>query len=358
MFDRPAQGILVFALALDVVMATGCGSSAAIAKVEVEPAAKQAPSTRGTRQVRATGTIEAVYASTIQVPQIAGLQPGQNARMTLVKLAPNGTRVKKGDVLAEFDRTQQIDAAREAKAKFEDLSQQVKQKEAQNKSEAEKRSADVKQAEADLAKAEIQLKKGPVLSEIDRLKNEVTAENARLRVAALQKIDRLRSEAESAGLKILKLQAQRQQVALQRSETNSERMVLKAPLDGMVALENIWRGGSMGNAQEGDQLWSGQSLMKIFNPTQMRVRTLIGEPDTAVLGKETTATVYLDAYPDAVFKAHFDSASPVATSALGSPIKNFTARFRLEALDPRLLPDLSAAVIVDLEAAAIAERKP
>jgi len=279
----------------------------------------------------------------VQVPQISGLNTN---RLTLVKLVPNGTRVKNGDILAEFDRNVQLDAARDAKAKYEDLSHQVEQKDAQNKSEAEKRSGEIKQAEADLAKAEIQLQKGPVLSEIDRLKNEAKAESARVRVVSLQKSNKLRCEAEAAALKVLELQMQRQSVALERAQSNAEKMLLKAPLDGMVALENLWRGGSMGNAQEGDQLGAGQSLMKIFDPTEMEVRTMVGEPDGAILGDGALATVYLDAYPDAVFKARFHSSSPVATSALGSPIKKFTARFRLEAFDPRLLPDLSAAVIV------------
>jgi hypothetical protein len=73
---------------------------------------------------------------------------------------------------------------------------------------------------------------------------------------------------------------------------------------------------------------------------------MIGEPDGVVLKPGTIATVYLDAYPDAKFQAAFYSASPVATTALGSPIKNFTARFRLDASDRRLLPDLSAAVVI------------
>jgi hypothetical protein len=46
----------------------------------------------------------------------------------------------------------------------------VKQKAAQNQSEAEKRISDMKQAEADLNKALIQLKKGPVLSDVERKK--------------------------------------------------------------------------------------------------------------------------------------------------------------------------------------------
>jgi len=56
--------------------------------------------------------------------------------------------------------------------------------------------------------------------------------------------------------------------------------------------------------------------------------------------------VNLDAYPGLTFTAHFESASPVAASALGSPIKTFAAIFRLDKPDPHFLPDLSAAVII------------
>jgi HlyD family secretion protein len=311
-----------------------------------EPVRTTATPVSGPRQVRATGTIQAVRAFTVQVPQITG----QNGRLTLIKIAPNGTSVKQGDVLAEFDRTQQVDAAREAQAKFEDLGHQVQQKEAQNLSDAEKRSADIKQAEADLSKAQIELRKGPILSDIDRQKNEIKAASAALRVESLKSIDRSRRIAEAAALRILQLQTERQKVALDRARTNSERLLLHAPLAGMVALENVWRNGSMGNAQEGDQLWNGQPLLKIFDPSDMEVRALIGEPDGASLKPGAVAMVYIDAYPDAVFRARFHSASPVATSALGSPIKNFTALFRLDERDSRILPDLSAAIVVRAEA--------
>ena len=152
-------------LAVCVLSQTACSPSAAVQPVEPKPAAAL-PTAKG-RQIRATGTVQAVRASTIQVPHIRQQEGG---RLTLLKLVPNGVQVNAGDVLAEFDATKQIDAAREAKAKYEDLAQQVKQKQAEIRSEAEKRLADITQAEADLAKAEIQLKKGPVLNEILRLK--------------------------------------------------------------------------------------------------------------------------------------------------------------------------------------------
>jgi multidrug resistance efflux pump len=345
----PANTARAAAVLVLLVLATSCGRIERVqARAEAPTNASVAPPAGppGKREIRATGTIQAVRAFTVQVPQISGQTNQNNGRLTLIRLVANGTSVKQGDLLAEFDRTVQLDAALEAKAKYEDLSHQVNEKEAKNNSDAAKRSSDIGQAEADFDKAAIQLKKGPVLAEIDRLKNEEKSQNAKARLESLRKSDAKRRVAEAAALEILKLQMERQKVALERSQKNAELLVLKAPLGGMVALENIWRGGSMGAAQEGDQLWSGQSLLKIFDPSTMEVRTLIGEPDTVALREGTTATVYLDAYPDAVFKALFHSASPVATAALGSPIRNFSATFRLQGTDPRLLPDLSAAVIV------------
>src|SRR5690349_20214362 len=87
------------------------------------------------REIRVTGLVQAVHASKVLVPQIWG----QGGPMTLTKLIPNGSHVKKRDLIAVFDSTQQFDLAREAKAKCEDLGHQVEQKAAQNRADAEKR---------------------------------------------------------------------------------------------------------------------------------------------------------------------------------------------------------------------------
>ena len=57
------------------------------------------------RQVRVTGTVEAIRSSKILVPQVWG----QGGPMTLTKLIPNGSKVNEGDLIAVFDSTQQID---------------------------------------------------------------------------------------------------------------------------------------------------------------------------------------------------------------------------------------------------------
>ena len=293
-------------------------------------------------EVRLTGTVQAVHFFTFQVPQIGG----QNGRVTLTTIIANGVRVKSGDVLAEFDRTQELDNARDAKAKFDDLSHQVEQRQAQNRADAAKRASDLQAAEADLAKAELELRKGPLLSEIDRLKNEVKAEAAREHVSSLKKSSGFHDQADAAAVRILELQRDRQKVGLDRALSNAEKLQVHATLDGMVSLENVWRNNSMGKAQEGDQLYPGQPMIRLFDPSEMEVRAQVGEPDDVALTPGCRATVRLDAYPDLTFEARMISASPVAASAMGSPIKTFSAIFRLEKSDPHLLPDLSAAVVL------------
>jgi len=294
--------------------------------------------------IRSTGTIRAVHVSNVLVPTITGT----GVKLTLTKIIPNGTLVHEGDILAEFDRTQQFDDARDAKAKMDDLGHQLEQMRAQYRSDAAKRSADLKGAEAALAKAEIELRKGEVLSEIDRLKNEEIVESARVRVESLKKSSHFHDLDEAAGLRILELQRNRQERMLERTKSNTEKLTVRAPLAGMAALENVWRNGSMGPFQEGDQAWPGQAMVKVFDPTDMLVITLVNEPDGAVLAHGGAhAKIRLDAYPGAVFDAHFESASPVASGSLDSPIKYFSARFRIDQRDPRLLPDLSAAVEIE-----------
>jgi multidrug resistance efflux pump len=255
--------------------------------------------------------------------------------------------VNAGDLIAVFDATQQIDQARDAQAKFDDLSHQVEQKAAQNRADAEKRVSDLRQAEADLAKAKIELQKGPVLSDIDRLKADVRLEAARTHVDSLTKSNGAHDKSDAASLRILELQRDRQKVMLERTKSNMDRLELHAPLAGMVAHQNLYRNNSMGHAQEGDQLYRGQPIVSIFDPTTMLVRCAVGEPDGAALVPGSKATVYFDAYPELALPAHFEFASPVASSALGSPIKSFTAVFKLDKSDPHLMPDLSAAVVVE-----------
>jgi multidrug resistance efflux pump len=294
-------------------------------------------------KVRATGMIRAVHSQTILVPRIEGVGGNQ----TLAAIADNGAMVSVGDTLAMFDRANETKLLQDAQTKYDDLLHQIEQKKAMNNSNAEMRNADLQQAQADLKKAEIESRKGPVLSAIDQEKNQVKLEDAKAHVASLQRSGHFHDLSEQAQLRVLELQRDRQAVAVARQTRNMDRLTVKSPIRGMVALATTWRNNSMSHAQEGDQIWPGSPLLRIFDPASMAVEVSVGEPDGAVLVPGATAIVHPDAFPDLALQAHFESASPVATAPLGTTMKTFSALFVIDQSDPRLLPDLSAAVDIE-----------
>jgi HlyD family secretion protein len=347
----PSRTTGAFLVAL-VMAVSGCktrSAEAASSSVPQPTAPVSAGSTAaGKRIIRSTGLIQAVRTYTVRVPQLSQVS-GQNMRLTLTALVPNGTAVKKGDVLVEFDPTSQLDEAREARAKLADLLHQLEEKRALVNSESSKRMAQIREAETELGKAELQLRRGPVLADIERKKAEVKAAAARERLASLKKSHTWRLEAEIASVKVLELKHARQNLVVERLQSNIDKLTIVAPHDGMTALETVWRSGSMGPPQVGDQVWPNQPVVRIFDPTEMVVDAQINEPDMVVLATKANAKVFIDAYPNAAFDAQLESASPVATAGLESPVKSFTARFRILQRDSRILPDLSGSLEIAVE---------
>jgi HlyD family secretion protein len=274
--------------------------------------------------------------------------------MTLTRIVPNGSTVAKGDLIAEFDPLEQLDQARQARAKFDDLSHQVRQREADNAANAEKRRLEREQAAADLAKAKLEVSKAPVLGDIDAKQNAILAAKAEMRLESLAKTHPQEERADRAALRVLELQRDRQRAAHDRALANLEKLKVKAPLAGMVAHSTFFNSGSMVRPQVGDQLNRNSNLMSIFDPGEMLVRVSVAEPDGALLRPNLTARVYVDAYPDMTLPARFVAASPIAASpGLGRGIKTFMAVFKLEGSDPRLMPDLSAAIVLAADEKAV-----
>jgi len=295
------------------------------------------------REIRITGLIQAVHSVKLTVPQIQG----QYSTMTLTQLIDNGTHVKEGDLIATFDPTQQMDAARDAKGKFEDLEHQVAQKIVENRAAAASRAVDLRSAQADLEKANLELTKGSTLADIDKTENEIRAAGATAHVDSLTKSHAFHEKSEAAAVRILELQRDRQRIYMERAETNIKKLEIHAPQAGMVVHELTIHAGNLGHAQVGDQIYRGYPLVSIFDPSEMRVRCSINEPDILALAVHGAVSVYLDAYPDIGIPAHFEYSSPVASSALGTPIKTFLAIFAIDGHDPHLMPDLSASVVLE-----------
>lgn len=296
--------------------------------------------------LRLAGTTNAVRSRALLAPTLEGQQL---ASMVITELTAAGTRVKKGDVLVEFDPQAQLKDVLDKRGAYQDLLDQVAQKRADEETARAKDETELKQAEDDLKKAQLEVGKNDIVSRIDAEKNEETLQEDEATFKQLQQTLKLKREAAAADIASLEIQAGRAKETMLYAQSNAQEMTLTAPMDGVVVLNMIWTGGRMGEAQEGDQVRPGQSFMKVVDPSEMDVSVRVNQADYLSLQIGQRARVYLDAYPGLGFVGKLEELTPLAHAGqFSDKVRTFMAVFSIEGSNPKLMPDLSAAVDVEL----------
>ena len=308
--------------------------------------AAQPASVASTQVLRLKGTTEAVQAREILAPLLAGQSV---PTLTIIHLTPGGTRVKKGDPLVEFDRQAQMRDFVDKQADYDKLVDQVAEGQAKENSARAKDETELKAAEDSLRKAELEIQKAEIVSRIDAEKNQENLDEAKATYDQLRETFDLKRKAAQAAIRILEIQRDRTQQTMMHAQANSDLMQIRSPLDGVVVLNTIWKQGTMGEVQEGDQVRPGEAFMQVVNPSAMQVRVMANQQDFPSLQVGQTAKVRLDAYPDLVFPAKLDQLAPVGEGGdFSNKVRSFVVVVTIEGNDPKLMPDLSAAVDVDV----------
>lgn len=296
---------------------------------------------------RLHGIVEAVESHAIAAPRLSGQGLGS---LIITKLVPNGSSVHRGDVLVEFDRQAQLRNVLDKQAEYRDLVEQIKKKQADQAAARAADETELKQAEDADKTAELEVKKNEILSKIDAEKNELNLEQAKATLQQLRETFDLKRKADLADLRVLEIQRDRAQAAVRWAQGNTEKMVIHSPVDGVAVINSMWKGGSLSDVQEGDEVRPGFAFMQVVNPGQMQVRVRVNQADIDELREGQIARINLDAYPDLSFAGKVERIAAVAqTSAFDSKVRVFAVLFAIEGSDPRLLPDLSAAVDVQLD---------
>jgi len=340
---RPSRGrtwILVATVVLALVAIAWLAVRNRSASTRLLPSNAQNPD----RIVRLKGTTEAVQARSILAPLLSGQQV---RTLTVVHLAAGGTRVKKGDVLVEFDRQDQLRDFVDKQADYQKLVDQIAQEQAKESAAKAKDETELKTAEDTLTKAQLELQRSEIVSRIDAEKNQETFEEAKATYDQLRETFDLKRRAAQAAIRILEIQRDRTHETMMHAQANADLMQIHSPLDGVVVRNTIWKQGTMGEVQEGDQVRAGVPFMQVVDPAVMQVRVLANQEDFPSLAVGQTAKVRLDAYPDMVFPAKLDQISPIGEGGdFSSKLRVFVVIVAIQGNDPKLMPDLSAAVDV------------
>jgi HlyD family secretion protein len=297
--------------------------------------------------LRLSGTSEAIETFPILAPRLAG-EPAY--QLTIVRLVSNGARVKRGDLLVEFDRQNEIKSYLDNGARYLALLNQIAKQQATDSAARAKDETDVHTAEDQLKTAQLEMQKLEVLSLIDQKKTRNQLEEAQASLKELQQTFKLRREEAAAGMRDLELQRDQAHRDMIHAQLNEERMAIHSPIDGVVVLHSIWKSGQFAEVQEGDQIRPGLGFMEVVDPSEMQVQAKAGQMDVLGLHPGQPAEVRLDAYPGMVLPATLETISPIGSPGqFSGKVRTFTVTFSVQAHDARLMPDLSAAVDVQLD---------
>lgn len=276
---------------------------------------------------------------------------GGDFAMVLQELAKSGTLVKKGSVVAEFDRQYMLQRLDDYRSSVIQSEAGMKKMFAELEVTKKARNQNIANAKGTLDKSKLDLRTIPVLSAIDTERVKLAAEEAEAKYKQLQSEIRYYDVSDKAQVRSSELDFERSKSELKRAEANAERLIMKAPIDGLVVVQNSFRGSEMQQIQNGDQLYPGQFFMSIVDPASMVINASVNQVDIDRLRIGAKARVKFDAYPDLELPAHVYSVGgvPKTGGVRANYVKEIPLRLKLEKMDPRVIPDLSVSVDVILE---------
>ncbi|HEV2462792.1 MAG TPA: efflux RND transporter periplasmic adaptor subunit [Acidobacteriaceae bacterium] len=288
------------------------------------------------------GELKAMKSVTISAPSNAG-------SLQILKVVADGTQVKQGDVVVQFDQSkakqdlaQDQVALKSAQADIDEARAQALLTEEQDKTALLKARFDVEDAKLDASQQEI-------LSTIDGA--EANLKLADAKQALQQAEDKLKSDqmSDRAAIEDKKDASNKDSYDAQLAAHALNSTTLTAPSDGTIRLVSVWHEAGEGPFKAGEQVWPGAPIAELPDASSLRITARVDETERGRLEVKQPITAQLDAIADRQFTGDIEKISTIATSdfSAGWPIpRNFNLQIALDQTDPRLKPGMTVQVTV------------
>jgi multidrug efflux pump subunit AcrA (membrane-fusion protein) len=197
------------------------------------------------------------------------------------------------------------------------------------------------------------LKTSEVRSDIDKEKFKLSAEEAELNYKQLLDESELVQESQRATIRATQLNQEQSKLEMERAENNVKKMVIKAPMNGIVVMSTTNRNGEIGQIREGDQVFAGQTFVTIVDPSSMVLNATVNQVDAERLRLGMKSTVRLDAYPQVEMPGTLIGIGAMSKTSTfrAAFVGEIPIRIKIEKGDSRLIPDLtgSAEILLSSE---------
>jgi HlyD family secretion protein len=291
----------------------------------------------------------------------APLLRGPEARdLIIIEVVPSGALVKKGQIIARIDGQSLQDHIDDLKDTIEAADADVAKAKAEQLVEWENLQQTMRLAKAELDKARLDYSVSTVRTDVEQQLLKLSLDEAEARYKQQQQDLENKQASMNAQIKILEYTRERHVRHRNRHLVDLEKFTIRAGMDGLAVMSQIWRGGEMGQFQQGDRVSPGQMFMKVVNPNSMMLEASVNQTASSDFRVGQEAVIGLDAFPGLTFtgKVHSIGALAVGGWRQNFYIRNVPVLIRIEGKEDRLIPDLSASADILLERTPAAVQVP
>jgi HlyD family secretion protein len=244
--------------------------------------------------VHATGEFKASRAQALVAPSVGG-------PMQILFIAATGTAVKTGDVVVEFDQSEQEERLDAAKSELAQADQEIAKMRADSVVQRAQDEVTLLTARFDVRRGELDVEGSLLSSEIDKQKRKLTLEEAKGRLAQLQSDLTSRADTDRASLAVLEEKRNKARLQMENAQRNIDNMKLRAPFDGLVAVKDndmnnaAWAGVVVPEFRAGDTVYPGRQVAEVMDQSGIELIAKVNEYDRAHLNAGQSADVTIHA---------------------------------------------------------------
>ena len=293
--------------------------------------------------VTAKAELQGGQSEMLSAPMMGGSQ------LVLTAFSNSGDLVKDGDVVAQFDTTEQEYKLKEAEADLAEAEQQVIQAQADSQAKDEESQYELMQAKADLRQAELEERRNPLLAAITARQNTLAVEAARDKLHQLEHDIPNRRANATASIAIQEAARNKAKVQAETARHNIESMTLKAHRAGYVSVQpNMSSGMFFGGMtlpilQVGDTVRAGMAVAQIPDLSNWEASAHIGELDRGHLAVGQKAEISVIAVPEKSYAGRIKDIGGTA----GPPWnRRFECKISIDNPSPELRPGMTAKIVL------------
>ena len=275
--------------------------------------------------------------------------PMQSGELQIVKLAKNGSMVKAGDVVVEFDGSTLRRTMQEKQSELKQAEAEIEQGSAQGRITQEQNATELMRSKYNIDRAKLDVQRGDTVSRIENEQAKLALQDAQQKLRELEAKIKSDDTSLEADLSSKRRKREKALFDFHRAERGLQNLQLKAPVAGMVnILPNYRSGGPFGGGEvefkEGDRAWAGAQVIELPDLSSVHLEARLDETDRGRLTMDQEATIRIQAIPDREFKAKIERISVLARADFSSwpPTRLFDLGLILVDVDPKIRPGMSA----------------